>query len=118
MDQDFFLNSLDCSLSNEEASLCEGEVTLAECTRALKSFKRSKSPGLDGLPYEFYNRFWDLLGPDLVATFNDSLARGSLSFSQRTGLITLLYKKHDRLDTKNWRPISLLCTDYKILAKY
>ncbi len=41
----------------------------------------------------------------------------ALSFSQRTGLITLLYKKNDKLDMKNWRPISLLCTDYKILTK-
>ena len=57
------------------------------------------------------------MGPDLVATFNDSFRQGSLSFSQRTGLITLLYKKHDRLETKNSRPISLLCTDYKILSK-
>ena len=40
-----------------------------------------------------------------------------MSFSQRTGLIILLYKKNDRFDTKNWRPISLLCTDYKILSK-
>ena len=32
-------------------------------------------------------------------------------------MITLLYKKGDQLDTKNWHPISLLCTDYKILAK-
>ena len=116
-DQDFFLNSLDRSLSNEEAVLCEGEATLAECTQALKSFKCNKSPGLDGLPYEFYRTFWDLIGPDMVATFNDTFTGGSLSFSQRTGLITLLYKKHDRLDTKNWRPISLLCTDYKILSK-
>ena len=116
-DQDFFLNSLDHSLSNEEAVLCEGKVTLAECTQALKSFKCNKSPGLDGLPSEFYRMFWDLIGPDMVATFNDSFTRGLLSFSQRTGLITLLYKKHDRLDTKNWRPILLLCTDYKILSK-
>ena len=57
------------------------------------------------------------MGSDLTDVFNDCFARGSLSFSQRTGLITLLYKKHDRLDTKNWRPISLLCTDYKILSK-
>ena len=116
-EQDFFLNSLDHSLSNEEAVLCEGEVTLAECTQALKSFKCNKSPALDGLPCQFYRMFWDLIGPDMVATFNDSFTRGLLSFSQRTGLITLLYKKHDRLDTKNWRPISLLCTDYKILSK-
>lgn len=36
---------------------------------------------------------------------------------RRTGLITLLYKKGDRTDLKNWRPISLLNCDYKILAK-
>ena len=45
-DQDFFLNSLDRFLSSEEAALCEGDNTLEECTRALKSFKRNKSPGL------------------------------------------------------------------------
>ena len=33
------------------------------------------------------------------------------------GLITLLYKKGDRLDMKNWRPITLLCVDYKIASK-
>ena len=116
-DQDFFLNSLERSLSPEDADLCEGDITIDECLRALNSFKNNKSPGLDGLPYEFYQSFWELLGPDLVLVYNDCLARGRLSFSQRTGLITLLYKKHDRLDVKNWRPISLLCTDYKILSK-
>ena len=40
-----------------------------------------------------------------------------LARSQRTALISLLYKKNDKLDTKNWRPISLLCTDYKIFSK-
>ena len=67
--------------------LCEGEVTLAGCTQALKHFKWNKSPGLDGLPYEFLIKIWDLLGPDLVATFNDSFSQGSLSFLQGTRLI-------------------------------
>ena len=32
-------------------------------------------------------------------------------------VITLLHKQGDRLEIKNWRPIMLLCVDYKIAAK-
>ena len=37
--------------------------------------------------------------------------------SQNYGLLTLLFKKGERALLSNWRPISLLNTDYKILAK-
>lgn len=116
-DQDFFLDSLSLKLTPAESDLCEGIISEAECHAALLTFKSHKSPGVDGLTYEFYKRFWDLLGADMVAVFNESLTLGKLALSQRTGIITLLFKKGNRLDPKNWRPISLLCTDYKILAK-
>ena len=77
----------------------------------------SKAPGVDGLPAEFYVRFWSLLGPDLVRVLKSCYRRGHLSMSQHSGAITLLYKKGDLLDTANWRPITLLCVDYKIAAK-
>ena len=116
-DQDFFIQSLDYSLPADESRLCDGDVTIEECEAALGQMKSNKSPGVDGLPYEFYRQFWSGLGVDLVSVFNDCLRSGRLPFSQRTGLITLLYKKGDKLETKNWRPISLLCTDYKLLSK-
>ena len=116
-DQDFFINCLDLCLSDAEAHSCDGPVTENECLAALKSMKSNRSPGMDGLPYEFYERFWDVLGSDLVDTFNSCADSGCLAFSQRTAIITLLHKKNDKLDVKNWRPISLLCTDYKILSK-
>ena len=47
----------------------------------------------DGLPYEFYKRFWSLAGPDLVAVFNSSYHSGLLPLSQRSALISLLFKK-------------------------
>ncbi len=37
--------------------------------------------------------------------------------SSRRAVITLLPKKGDLLEVKNWRPVSLLCSDYKILSK-
>ena len=37
--------------------------------------------------------------------------------SCRRAVITLLPKKGDLHQLKNWRPVSLLCTDYKLLSK-
>ena len=116
-DQTFFLDRLTNKLSPQEAALCEGAVTLDECSAALNSFATNKSPGVDGLTYEFYRTFWSLLGPDLVSVLNASFHAGKLPLSQRTGIITLLYKKGDKQDPKNWRPITLLSSDYKILSK-
>ena len=76
---------------------------------------KGKSPGSDGLPMEFNVAFWDLLGGGLVNVFNASLEAGLLPFSQSEALIALIFQKVDRLDHKNWRPISLLNADYKLV---
>ena len=76
-----------------------------------------KSPGSDSFSVEFYLRFWCLLGQDLTDTLNHCFRTGFLSNSQKTGILRLLYKKDDPLSLKNWRPISLLNTDYKIATK-
>ena len=62
-------------------------------------------------------KFWDVLGNDLVLVLNSAFRCGSLSRSQRRGIITLAFKKGDRLDPKNWRPITLLNADYKIASR-
>ncbi|TWW59269.1 Transposon TX1 uncharacterized 149 kDa protein ORF 2 [Takifugu flavidus] len=47
----------------------------------------------------------------------DSLSQGGLPLSCRRAVLTLLRKKGDLQDVKNWCPVSLLCTDYKPLSK-
>ena len=111
------LNHLNLCLSSEEAASCEGSLTLDECSKALKGMSNGRSPGLDGLPKEFYVTFWELLGQDLVDVLNYAHYSGSMSSSQRRGLITLLHKKGERTDRSNWRPISLLSVDYKIASR-
>ena len=66
---------------------------------------------------EFYVALWDLLGDDLVNVLNASLEADLLPFSQGGALIALILKKGDRLDHKNWPPISLLNVDYKLCAR-
>lgn len=115
--QQFFLGHLHLKLSQPEQDLCEGLLTTAECKAAVDAMATGKSPGIDGIPAEFYRVFWDLLGADLVDVLNYCYTTGCLSASQRSGVITLLHKKGDRQEMKNWRPITLLCVDYKIAAK-
>ena len=115
--QDWLLEELDQFLTSYDQALCEGELTLAECFEAASQMSTNKSLGSDGLSVEFYRRFWGLIGPNLAEILNYSFQHGSLSETQCRGIICLLYKKDDPLELKNWRPISLLNTDYKICTK-
>ena len=115
--QDTMLNKIKNKLTDEQAQLCEGEVTHNEITQAVSQMQNDKSPGTDGLTYEFYKSFWRLIEKDLVEVFNHSFENKELPESQKYGLLTLLFKKGERALLSNWRPLSLLNTDYKILAK-
>ena len=82
-----------------------------------KGLQTGKSPGSDGLPTEFYLSFWDDLGDFLVLVLNERCCVGVLTYSQRESLLRFLYKKDDRRLPKNWRPILLWNTDYKLASK-
>ena len=78
----------------------------------------NKTPGSDGLPVEFYLENWLIISDDILELYNTILSTGCLGESQRKGIITLIPKiEGDILTIKDYRPISLLCVDYKILSK-
>ena len=95
----------------------EEVLTAEELQAAVLGLKSGRAPGIDGLPADFYKSFWSLIGGDVGDVLRDSLASGCLPLSCRRAVITLLPKKGDLQQLKNWRPVSLLCTDYKLLSK-
>ena len=77
-----------------------------------------KSSGNDGITKEFYIKFWDVVKESLCASIQESFLVGELSISQKQAIIKLIEKKdRDKRLNKNWRPISLLNVDMKLITK-
>ena len=111
------IDDLELSLTDHDREYCEGILSTDELLTALKGLQTGKSPGSDGLPAEFYLAFWDDIGDSLCLVLNERLRLGVLTDSQRESLLRLIHKKDDKRLPKNWRPISLLNTDYKLASK-
>ena len=80
--------------------------------------ENNKTPGNDGLSKEFYEVFWNDVKISLLASINDAFIKEELSTSQKQALIKLIEKKdRDKRFIKNWRPISFLNTDLKLISK-
>ena len=116
---DTFLKNLPVgSMTVDLFPILDAPLTIDEMYQSLKKMKPDKACGMDGLSSEFYSHFWFLLSPHLFHSVMFSFDKGSLSSSQKRGILRLLPKKgHDPLFVKNWRPITLLNVDYKIISK-
>ena len=79
--------------------------------------KNDKSPGCDGFTVEFFKFFFKDIGHFLVRSINYGFSIGNLSVTQTQGIITCIPKEgKDKKFIKNWRPIGLLNTSYKIAS--
>ena len=114
-----FLNVIDVPKSSEDqVKLCEEDLTEKDLYKSLRSMQNNKSPGNDGLTKKFYETFWDDLKEILVNSVREAKEIRHLSTSQRQAIIKLIEKKdRDKRFIKNWRPISLLNVDSKIILK-
>lgn len=93
-------------------------VVVSEAAEAIAAMQSSKAPGLDGFPIEFYKKFATLLGPLLVAVYNESFHTGTLPLTLTQASILLLPKEgKDPTLCESYRLISLLNVDFKIVSK-
>ena len=106
------------TLNHEEQSWCENEITVEELAKSLKELPNNKTPGSDGLSTDFYKFFWTDIKNYVYESIQSAFQTGTLSIEQRRGILNVIPKKDKDIRLlKNWRPISLLNTDYKILTK-
>jgi exonuclease III len=124
-------------LSQDEKAMLEEFTTEKEVAQALRDATNGTTPGKDGIPYEFYKAWTqrknlrpkDKEVPNIVRIlgmlYRNIEEKGMVHENEPNptnakftdSVMMLVYKKKDKLDIANYRPITLLNTDYKIYTK-
>ncbi|CAI5739491.1 unnamed protein product [Hyaloperonospora brassicae] len=84
---------------------------------AIQSSSKGRSSGLDGLPVEYYQLNPHSWARIFELVYANQFSLGRMTKFQRRASISLLYKKGDRSDPGNYRPITLLNHDAKLGPK-
>ena len=94
-----------------------GEITVDPngVLKLLNNLKIHKAPGPDGLSARVLKECSSEIAPILALIYNETLAQGTLPDDWRLANVAPIFKKREKYDAANYRPVSLTCICCKTL---
>ncbi|GJY34651.1 hypothetical protein Tco_0419120 [Tanacetum coccineum] len=100
-------------LNLEQAVDLETLISRDEIRNAVWGCGENKSPGPDGFTFEFFRKFWAVVGPGLCTAVEWFFDHGSFSIGCNSSFIALIPKTLDPKIVSDYRPICLIGSLYK-----
>ena len=99
----------------ESEQLLKIEITEEKIRTKLAASKTDKSPGIDEIHPKLLKELSDKIAKPLAMLFQNSLEKGVVPADWRNANVTSLFKKGNRSECQNYRPISLTSVVCKML---
>ncbi|XP_058777111.1 uncharacterized protein LOC131651466 [Vicia villosa] len=119
--------SLDCvdigalrrgsQLNRDQKILLEGKVTEDDIYIALKGIDDNSAPGLDGYTAKKFKVSWNTIKVDVIAAIHEYFDKGKIYKAFNCSLVSLIPKSTTAKYIRDFRPIFLCSTFYKILSR-
>ena len=106
------------SMDKADSEKMHSDIDMEELDEIITKCPNNKSPGLDGLCYEFYKVTWPIIRSTFIRVLQCQLDRCSIISSNREGVTRLLPKVSGVPTVTDLRPVTLLNCDYRILSKF
>jgi len=105
------------SLGQREKESLVARFSELEIKSAVWDCGGDKSPGPDGLNFNFIKQFWEILKPDFIRFMDEFYINGTFPKGSNASFLALIPKLNDPQSLNDYRPISLIGCVHKIVAK-
>ncbi|RVX13392.1 Transposon TX1 uncharacterized 149 kDa protein [Vitis vinifera] len=104
-------------ISEESVVWLDRQFSEKEVRKAVFQLNKEKAPGPDGFTIAVYQECWDVIKEDLMRVFFEFHTKGVINQSTNATFIAMVPKKSQTFKISDYRPISLVTSLYKIIAK-
>ena len=111
------LNTIQHKMMEDMQEVLSNEYCAEEIKAALFQMGPTKAPGPDGMNAFFYQKFWHIVGDDVIVAVLNFLNNGTMLLEINYTYIVLIPKIKTPERISNYRPISLCNVIYKIISK-
>ena len=111
------MGNIRTKIHREAKEAMEAPIMMEELEAAVKMGKSNKAPRCDGINTDFFKIMWNAIKSDLLCILNEMLIAGTITDDQKKGLMVCVPKRNDPRRLQDFRTLTLLKADYKLLTR-